>query len=134
MIRRAALVLAAPCSSRSPRRTPSPNPVTAIRAGTLIPTQEGRALTNQLIVVEGDTITAQSATVNAADLLGWKDEVGTIAAGKLADIVAVVTDPLKDVAALERVAFVMKGGVVVKNEIGTERSASPVRPTDTQTR
>lgn len=85
-------------------------------------------------MVEGDTITAQSATVNAADLLGWKDEVGTIAAGKLADIVAVVTDPLKDVAALERVAFVMKGGVVVKNEIGTERSASPVRPTDTQTR
>ena len=59
----------------------------------------------------------QAATVNAADLLGWQDKAGTVAAGKLADIVAVTTDPLKDVSALEKVAFVMKGGVVVKNEI-----------------
>ena len=59
----------------------------------------------------------QAATVNAADLLGWQDKAGTIAAGKLADIIAVTTDPLKGVAALEKVAFVMKGGAVVKNEI-----------------
>jgi len=59
----------------------------------------------------------QAATVNAADLLGWEDKAGTIAAGKLADIIAVTTDPLNDVSALEKVAFVMKGGIIVKNEI-----------------
>jgi len=60
----------------------------------------------------------QAATVNAADLLGWTDRVGSVAAGKLADIIAVPTDPMSDVTALERVGFVMKGGVVVRNELG----------------
>jgi imidazolonepropionase-like amidohydrolase len=59
----------------------------------------------------------QSATVNAAELLGWGDRLGSVAPGKLADIVAVSADPLADVAALESVGFVMKGGVVVKNEL-----------------
>jgi len=59
----------------------------------------------------------QSATVSAAELLGWQDRLGSIAPGKLADIVAVAGDPLADVAALEGVDFVMKGGVVVKNEL-----------------
>lgn len=58
----------------------------------------------------------QAATVNAADLLGWSGKVGTLEAGKWADIVAVDGDPLQDVTTLERVKFVMKGGVVVKNE------------------
>jgi imidazolonepropionase-like amidohydrolase len=57
----------------------------------------------------------QSATVNDADLLGWSDKVGTIEAGKWADIVAVDGDPLADVTTLERVKFVMKGGEIVKN-------------------
>ena len=57
----------------------------------------------------------QTATVNDADLLGWSDKIGTIEAGKFADIVAVDGDPLKDVTALEQVKFVMKGGEVVKN-------------------
>jgi imidazolonepropionase-like amidohydrolase len=57
----------------------------------------------------------QAATVNDADLLGWSDRVGTIEAGKFADIVAVDGDPLADVTTLERVKFVMKGGEVVKN-------------------
>jgi imidazolonepropionase-like amidohydrolase len=56
----------------------------------------------------------RSATVSAAELLGWSDQVGTIEAGKLADIVAVAGDPLKDVSLLEKVDFVMKGGNVVK--------------------
>jgi len=56
----------------------------------------------------------QAATTNAADLLGWSDRVGSIAAGKLADIVAVTGDPLEDVSLLENVSFVMKGGVVYK--------------------
>jgi imidazolonepropionase-like amidohydrolase len=58
----------------------------------------------------------QAATVNDADLLGWTDKVGTIEAGKWADIVAVDGDPLADVTTLERVKFVMKGGEVVRNQ------------------
>ena len=58
----------------------------------------------------------QSATLNAADLLGWTGKVGTLEPGAWADIIAVDDDPLKDVTNLERVKFVMKGGDVVKNE------------------
>src|SRR5271166_2315913 len=60
----------------------------------------------------------QSATVNAADLLGWPGKVGSLDPGAWADIVAVDGDPLKDVTTLERVKFVMKGGEVVRNEYG----------------
>jgi len=59
----------------------------------------------------------QAATSNAAELAGWKDRVGTIEVGKLADVIAVASDPLADIRALENVGFVMKGGAVVKNEI-----------------
>jgi imidazolonepropionase-like amidohydrolase len=55
----------------------------------------------------------QAATVNAADLLGWSDRVGSIEAGRFADIIAVSGDPLTDVATLEHVSFVMKGGQVM---------------------
>lgn len=58
----------------------------------------------------------QSATVSAADLLGWKDQTGAIEPGKWADIIAVKADPLADIRALENVSFVMKSGVVYKNE------------------
>jgi imidazolonepropionase-like amidohydrolase len=58
----------------------------------------------------------QSATINAADLLGWSDKIGSIEPGKWADIIAVEGDPLQDVTTLERVKFVMKTGEVVKNE------------------
>jgi imidazolonepropionase-like amidohydrolase len=64
----------------------------------------------------------QTATVNAADLLGWNDKVGVIAPGAFADIIAVDGDPLKDVTELERVKFVMKGGMVYKLE------GKPVNP------
>jgi len=59
----------------------------------------------------------QTATVNAADLLGWSDRIGTIESGKFADIVAVRGDPTKDVTTLERPVFVMKGGAVYRNEV-----------------
>jgi imidazolonepropionase-like amidohydrolase len=55
----------------------------------------------------------QSATVNAADLLGWSDRVGSIEPGRFADIIAVAGDPTADVTELERVIFVMKGGKTV---------------------
>jgi imidazolonepropionase-like amidohydrolase len=59
----------------------------------------------------------QSATSGAADLMGWKDRVGTIAPGLYADMVAVSGDPLKDITELERVKFVMKGGLVYKDAL-----------------
>ena len=56
----------------------------------------------------------RSSTVTAAELLGMKDSLGTVEAGKFADIVAVPGDPLSDVTVMERVDFVMKGGAVQK--------------------
>ena len=56
----------------------------------------------------------RAATLNAADLMGWKDKVGELAPGHYADLIAVAGDPLTDVTVLEHVAFVMKGGDVVK--------------------
>ena len=56
----------------------------------------------------------QAATVHAAELIGWPDEVGAIAPGRYADIIAVDGNPLDDVTVLENVHFVMKGGVVYK--------------------
>ncbi|MND06009.1 hypothetical protein D3C83_271350 [compost metagenome] len=57
-----------------------------------------------------------AGTSSAAKLLGWDDRLGTLAAGKLADIVAVTGDPMRDITAMERVSFVMKNGVVFKGE------------------
>lgn len=57
----------------------------------------------------------QAATVNAAELLGLSQQVGSITAGKFADIVAVKGDPTTDIANMRNVVFVMKGGEVIKN-------------------
>ena len=58
----------------------------------------------------------RAATVGGAELLGWPNRIGTIEAGKLADLIAVAGDPLADITAVERVRFVMKGGVVYRND------------------
>ena len=59
----------------------------------------------------------RSGTIIAAELLGWSDKVGTVEAGKWADLVAVSGDPLTDITEVEHVKFVMKAGVVYKNEL-----------------
>ena len=56
----------------------------------------------------------QSTTMNAADLLGWSDKVGSLDAGKWADIIAIDGNPVADVKLLQDVKFVMKAGVVYK--------------------
>jgi len=59
----------------------------------------------------------KSATFHAAKLLGKLAELGTIEPGKMADLIAVDSDPLRDIKALQNVSFVMKDGVVYKNEV-----------------
>ena len=59
----------------------------------------------------------RTATQNSADLIGRSKDVGTIEAGKYADIIAVSGDPLQDVSILQSVGFVMKGGVVYKDKL-----------------
>jgi imidazolonepropionase-like amidohydrolase len=59
----------------------------------------------------------KAATINAATLLGKQDMLGSIEGGKLADLVAVQGDPLRDAQAFGRVVFVMKDGVVYKSDL-----------------
>lgn len=58
----------------------------------------------------------RTATINAADLMGWTQKTGTLEPGKWADIIGVDKNPLDDVRVLEDVKFVMKAGVVYKGE------------------
>lgn len=59
----------------------------------------------------------RAATLNAAELLGWDKQLGSLEPGKYADLIAVPGDPLADITQLEKVGFVMKGGVVVRDEM-----------------
>ncbi len=59
----------------------------------------------------------RAITVNAAQMLGWQDRIGSIEPGKFADLVAVAGDPIADITEIERVRFVMKGGEVVRNDL-----------------
>jgi imidazolonepropionase-like amidohydrolase len=59
----------------------------------------------------------RAATLNAADLLGWQKQLGSLEPGKYADLIAVPGDPLADIKELDKVGFVMKGGVVMRDEM-----------------
>jgi imidazolonepropionase-like amidohydrolase len=59
----------------------------------------------------------RAGTSVASELLGWSGTAGTVEAGKWADLVAVSGNPLKDITELQKVKFVMKGGVIFKNEL-----------------
>ena len=58
-----------------------------------------------------------AATSLNAEIIGWQDRVGSVEAGKFADLIAVPGDPLQDIALLGRVGFVMKGGTVYRDEL-----------------
>jgi imidazolonepropionase-like amidohydrolase len=59
----------------------------------------------------------QAGTIVNAEVMGWQNEIGSIAKGKFADLVAVSGNPLSDITELQRVKFVMKGGKVVRNDL-----------------
>ena len=65
----------------------------------------------------------RAATMNAAELMSWQDDIGSVEAGKYADLIAVEGSPLTDIAILQHVDFVMKGGKIVKDV--RSRSMSP---------
>jgi len=62
----------------------------------------------------------QAATINAADLIGLSGKAGSLESGYYADIIAVDGNPLENVPALEKVKFVMKGGVVARNDFAAK--------------
>lgn len=68
----------------------------------------------------------QAGTIVAAEVLGWQRDIGSVAKGKFADIVAVSGDPVADITELQRVRFVMKGGKIVRNEL-TETTTTGTR-------
>jgi imidazolonepropionase-like amidohydrolase len=79
-----------------------------------------------LMVTWGGLTPMQSivaGTSSAAKLLGWEKQIGTLAPGKWADIVAVPGDPTSDIKLMEKPSFVMKGGVVYRNEAAGKATA-----------
>jgi len=64
----------------------------------------------------------QAATIRAADLLKMSDEIGSIEAGKFADIIAVSGDPTTNIGAMENVVFVMKDGEIIKQQLPADKS------------
>ena len=66
---------------------------------------------------ESTAATIVSATSTNAEIIGWNDRIGSVEAGKFADLIAVPGDPLKDVTLFRRVGFVMKGGTVYRDDL-----------------
>jgi imidazolonepropionase-like amidohydrolase len=58
----------------------------------------------------------QAGTIVNAEVMGWQNDIGSIAKGKFADLVAVSGDPLADITELQRVRFVMKGGKIIRHQ------------------
>jgi imidazolonepropionase-like amidohydrolase len=80
--------------------------------------QNARELAYRVRLGQSPMAAIVSATKTAAEIIGWSDRVGTIEPGKLADLIAVGGDPLRDITELERVTWVMKGGVVYTRDTG----------------
>jgi imidazolonepropionase-like amidohydrolase len=86
--------------------------------------QNAREFAYRVRLGEAPMAAIMAATKTAAEIIGWSDRVGTIEAGRFADLIAVAGDPLRDITELERVTFVMKGGTVYKSESSRSQVAS----------
>jgi imidazolonepropionase-like amidohydrolase len=75
---------------------------------------QGRELVLMVQYGMSPTAVLQADLINGAKLLGWEGQIGELEPGYFADIVAVPGDPTKDISVVEKVSFVMKGGVVYK--------------------
>jgi imidazolonepropionase-like amidohydrolase len=81
-----------------------------------------QALDFEALVKRGGLTAAraiQSGTIINAEVMGWQAQTGSIDNGKFADLIAVSGDPLADITELQRVKFVMKGGKVIRSEMGS---------------
>jgi imidazolonepropionase-like amidohydrolase len=67
-----------------------------------------------LLIFSCGSAALQAGLLNGAKLLGWQDRIGALQPGDWADVIAVPGDPLNDISVLERVSFVMKGGVIYR--------------------
>jgi imidazolonepropionase-like amidohydrolase len=79
--------------------------------------QNARELAARVRLGESPMAALVSATRLNAEILGWSDRVGTVEAGRWADLIAVPGDPLQDITLMEKVGFVMKGGVVYRDDL-----------------
>jgi imidazolonepropionase-like amidohydrolase len=79
--------------------------------------QNAKEFSERVKLGESPMAAIVAATSLNAEIMGWQDRVGSLSAGKLADIIAVSGDPLRDVAVLERVGFVMKGGLIYRDDL-----------------
>ena len=70
----------------------------------------------------GSVRAIQAGTIVNAEVMGWQRDIGSITKGKFADLVAVSGDPMADIAELQRVKFVMKGGRVIRNDFRPDTS------------
>ena len=101
-------------AARWPPVCPSASPPTPL----VIPHGENaKEFSERVKLGEAPMAAIVAATSLNAEIMGWQDRVGSLVAGKLADVIAVPGDPLRDITALEHVGFVMKGGVIYRDEL-----------------
>jgi imidazolonepropionase-like amidohydrolase len=79
--------------------------------------QNAREFAERVKLGESPMAAIVAATSLNAEIVGWQARVGSLVAGKLADVIAVPGDPLRDIGALERVGFVMKGGAIYRDDL-----------------
>jgi imidazolonepropionase-like amidohydrolase len=79
--------------------------------------QNAREFSERVRLGESPMAAIVAATSLNAEIMGWQDRIGSLRAGKLADIVAVPGDPLHDITVLQQVGFVMKGGIVYRDDL-----------------
>lgn len=83
--------------------------------------QNAREFAERVKLGESPMAVIVAATSLNAEIMGWQARVGSLAVGKLADVIAVAGDPLRDISVLERIGFVMKGGVTYREDLAPPR-------------